>query len=444
MPVAWMKHAVVLSAMCATIACGPAVVATQRAPSAREEPAVTLAQSTPSASPPRRAAPELHEIPLPGDGRTFVHALAEVVGGVALLASTPEGLVRATVDLDARAATPGAPLAVDRFPERATYDAARDGFWWVTAGEQEQLPPQGREMAPRTLTRSILIADLAGLRAEIDRCPEPAPPPVVGPRSRRRGASVLGSIGAGLVTGGTCDHQVTTLLPVSSGLLVGGSLSSGTPSAPRPWLGLVSAEGTLVAEATLGDPSTDGRVVALAATDAGVFVLVASGFGSITHATIVLLREGTLERVATATLATPSHAPRPRFAMSPAPGGGVFVLVPRVTDLLVLAEVARDGSVVREQPIAGVPLTVLGTTELSTRAGAPWLSIVDSRGGRETHLVLARIDPLTGAPIESHELTLPDRFVPERTLATDEGYVLAGRVDLARPIVAWIPLPSEP
>ncbi|MDQ3032036.1 MAG: hypothetical protein M3Y87_06440 [Myxococcota bacterium] len=403
--------------------------------------AVEVAAST-STSPP------IVEIALAGDDPVAPRWIALDRGQLRVLALERTGLVRYAIDVGDRSASPTHVASfADHSPSHAALDGARQLVWWTTPSEQQRIP-QERERGELVLTRAHRVATSAGTSAELRRCPEPDASPsrrIRGPRGALRALVDADTLPGTLATRAPpCDHRITALLPVSSGLLIGGSLAAGALSEARPWLGIVSPEGVLAHEATLEVTSGMAAVDGLVATDAGVFALAWSRFGEVSRGTLTLFREGTLEQIASAPLATTSHTSS-WSAMAAAPDGGLYVVVPRTSHELVLVVVAPDGAIVREQTIEGLSI---GFTQLQLdhHDGALWLAAANPFAARSPRLDLTRLDPTTGVVLARHDIALPATFEPSarRMLAIDGGYVLAGRLDHTRSVVLWVPLPSDP
>jgi hypothetical protein len=221
------------------------------------------------------------------------------------------------------------------------------------------------------------------------------------------------------------------------GVVVGGHLAErvGQASA-QAWFGFVDASGRLTAEHRFPGFSR-AWIGALAQSDAGVLAAIWSGAGESARVSFSLFRGPTLERISTADRATPSWINAPWSAAVAAPDGSFWVVLTTHRHELTILSITRDGAIASEHTIEGAALPISSVQAFGLRAGEPWLLITDLYG---EPLRAGRIDPSTGAVPEHHEIPLPTDFAPERMLVLDRGFLLAGRVNLERPLAVWIPL----
>jgi hypothetical protein len=407
------------------LACGGAQPVAPEASPSPPAPVVEVI-APPEAEP---AAFVVEEIALDGDGRVVPIALAAENGAIALAVMSPEGIVRFSVALETGTVTPVDVTSVDRYPTVAEHDPAHGRLWWATPLEQARFSrPSARDfpVADAEVTTSTTVAHSLGLRAELRVCP-------VAPVGR---LDTLVDPGAA-----RCDHQVSTILPVGEGVVLGGLIAErfGAVGA-RAWIGLLSGQGALVAEHRLDEGIGEGWVGALASSPERVLAVLWAGHGDGARVTFRTFHPETLATIASAPRITPSYAGPPWSSAVAAPDGSFWIALP-TTDELAIVTVGPDGSIAGDHPIEGAALPITSTQTLAVRSGEPWLMITEPYAEPEPVLRVARIDPTTGHVLERHAITLPHGFHAARMIAIESGFVLAGRIGVERPLVLWITPP---
>lgn len=403
----------------------------------RAEPPVASVASEPEADDTAAAAVEppieARAIAMAGDGTVSPMLLAERGEGALLVTREREGLVRYAVDVESWSVERLSVVPLERTTKTVAIAPGTERMWWSGVREQTvihaETQPGDFPRAAQVLTTSSTLAHEGGLDAVVRVCPSPA-----------GGSSVLGN-GAGAPP---CDHQILTLLPLEEGgVLLGGSITERVGrSVGMPWLGFASNEGTLVSEHRFASDFNSGRVSVLARSGADVLAVSWTGHDP-ARATFLLLRPPALDPVASAARQTPSWLFEPWSAAVAAPGGGFWVALATSRYELTILSIDANGTIASEQRIEGATLPISTLPSLDVRGAELWLATVEQMERPHGMLRALRFDPATGAALEQREVALPDGFTAERILALPGGYLLAGRVEYSKPLLAWAPVASN-
>ena len=365
-------------------------------------------------------------IAISDDGAVLPLALGRLDDELTLIASTPSGLSRWALDLEASRAVVRAELAPPEEARGALVTFREGRAWWVTPAEHQTVWAERThpsEPSQRTLMLAYHVARDDGLRAELRICPPET--------SRRLGTKAQ-----------LCDHRIATIAAVAGGLLVGGSLTREGTSVP--WLGLIDERGAHRTSVAL--EGYRGAVTAIIPGEASVLVVGYERFGTSAQGWWVVLDDTEDARPLASGLLPSRMAETPWLAGAARPGGGHWLLFPHTSFDLRLVTISEEidtgiaeidtgtaKGIERSLGIADVTVPSSSRQALVAVDGRPWLVIAETgHGGRAQRLSLLAIDDQTGRVVARHHGSLtPGSFA--HAIHYDAGsLLLAGRIGTER------------